>query len=234
MSRPAPLLAALALTLGATGFAATALATAGSAAAATPTSVRVKAPCAGPGTIALTARATASGSAAHTRLTGLTRKKWIGETTIGHATSNPTDSDKVVTAVDGGLTDSVSTDESWPQTAMAWYASVKGSGYCAAELHVNDRRIIGISMYAAVLVKPAKRVVRLGFGAASGSRWRVALTVTTPNSGTHILRRVTAADDGIDIRFPQVRHLGAFTRVVARATNLKNGKVRRVTLARTA
>lgn len=235
MSRPAPLLAALALTIGATGFGATTLATAGSAAAATPTAVRVKAPCAGgPGTVVLTARPTASGSTAHTRLTGVTRKKWSGDTTIGRTSSAPTDSGKVITAVDGVLTDSASTDQSWPRTAVAEYMSAKGSVFCIAAVRANARTIVGATMNAATLVKPAKRVVRMGFEAAPGSRWRVALTVATPNSGTHILRRVTAVDGGIDTRFTRIHHLGAFTRVVAEATNLKNGKVRRVTLTRPA
>jgi len=230
------LFAAAALVLGTTGL--TTGLTAGSAAqAATPSSsLRVVAPCTGgPGSIAVTARRSSTGgTTVATKISGVTNARWAGYSFVGTSELEDFSAARLVRAKGGVITDRKTSPKSWPRQAGALFFSRNGQVNCVVLARAAATRDVAGSMDRAVLVHRGQRFVRGYLDAARGSRWRVTVTLTTPTGTQHRAKRVTAGRGGVDTRLRGFRKVGGYTRVVLRATNLRNGRVVTLRMARNA
>lgn len=246
MLRRTPLLAAVALALGATGAAISAAAPA-SARPASASAVRVSVPCgADPARVLLVARETANGgSFAKTTLTGLKQRRWMGATVITGPSRIDQDLQAAMTGGDesdppvikiahhGRLSESTTSPLAWPHLGIGEYFSANATTLCVAVVQVRPHGITAGGISTAVDVRPREHVVRGWFDARPKSRWRVTATVTTATGVQSMTRRVRGTSDGLDLRFTGFKALSTYTKVRLRAVSLKTHQVQRLTLSRT-
>lgn len=248
MLRRTSLIAAVALSLGATGAATISAAAPASARPASASAVRVTTPCDGAGIATLIAHRTASGGTfAKTKLTGLKRRQWIGATLVtgpahilddmSAALGVSADGDytppETKYAQHGTLTESVTSPRTWPHLGASLYFS-NGGDLCSAVVQVRPHGIMAGGADTEVDVRPQEGVIRAAdYVAAPKTRWRVTVSVWTPAGAQTETQRVRVGKDGLDLRFTGFKALSTYTKVRLRAVSLKTHQVQRLTLSRT-
>lgn len=261
MPRRTALVAGVALALGA----AVSTVPAGSAGAvsarpASASAVRVTTSCDGPGTATLIARKTASGGTfAKTRITGLTRRQWIGGTmvtspaTIGDdlldtlGISDDPDAEptqpEIKYAKHGSLTESVTSPKAWPHIGAGFYFSAVGVGACIAVVQVRPHGVAAGGADLDVDVRPHDGVVEADAEASDAEltksdnptvRVRITVAVTTPSGVQTATRRVRMKDGEAAVRLSHFKALSSYSKVRVTTENLKTHKIKRLTLSRTA
>lgn len=257
MLRRTPLLAALALALGATGAVVSAAAPA-SARPASASAVRVTSTCDGNGVALLIARKTASGgSFAKTKLTGLKHRRWVGGTMItdqAHidddfssllGVSDDPDAEptqpKVKYAKHGTLTESVTSPKAWPHLNATFYYSF-GGDVCTDFVQVRPHGILAAGADTAVDVRPRDGVVEAEADASTAElkgsnnpkvRVRITVAVTTPTGVQTRTRKVRMKEVEADVRFAHFKAMSTYTKVRVTTEDLKSHKINRLTLTRT-